>query len=745
MPRAVEAWVDAFESAGFPLERAVLERVLARASDRVLGEGEILVRQGDDADSLFLVLEGKLGVSLEAERGRVELEELGPFAIVGEIALLVGGKRSATVTAAARTTVCELTREQFDALSREHPAISDAFSSALQAKLKRLKVAAHLREILGELDAATLRQIEDRIRWVRLGGGEELFHQGDAPQGAYIVMLGRMRVTARGEDGIERVIDEPGPGEWIGEMALLTGSPRSATVFAMRDSELVWLPSEVFEELVVRDAQVMLQTSRAIVTRLQRQMTAGRVAPKPASTIAVVALHEGLDISWFSAELSRALGGFGSLLHVNAARVDSTLGKPGIAQASTSAAGHLRLSDWMMDQERLFDVVLYEADARWSEWTQRVLGHADHILFVGHTSRSPAPTEVDRWATQRGKATGARPRQSLILLQPGNAPFSNTAHWLRTRVVDAHYHVRVGKRPDVERLARHLTGNCISLVFGGGASRGYAHIGVLRVFEELGIPYDATCGTSIGSFIAAVASIQMSTKEILDYVPPVMQKAFFDPTLPVVALMNGKNLTEAATSEMGKYGIEDTLVPMFCVSTSLTRGGEYVHRTGSVGVALRASGSVPGILPPVPAGDELLIDGGLSNNVPVDLAEQIFGGHIIAIDVVPDFELAAKPGLPLHVSGWGQLLRVMNPFSRAKGMPNIASILMRTMTTSTQGLRRANELSKRCALYLRPPVSRWNMMDFGAAESIAMEGDRGTRATIEAWWQREKSRLVPWL
>ena len=738
----VEAWVDAFAAAGFPLEPGIVERVLARAAQRVLGQGEVLVRQGDDADSLFLVVDGKLDVSLDTG---VALEQLGPFAIVGEIALLVGGKRSATVKAAARATVCEITRGHFDELTREHPAVGEAFATALQAKLKRLKVAAHLRELLGEVDAATLRKIEERIRWVRLAGGEVLFQQGDPPQGAYIVMLGRLRVTARDEDGIDRVIDEPGPGEWIGEMALLTGSPRSATVCALRDSELVWLSPDVFDELVCRDAKVLLQTSRSIVGRLQRQMAARKMVPSKVRTIAVVPLQQGLDVSWLAGELARALGGFGSLLHVDAARVDGALGKPDIAQSRVSDPAHLRLSDWMMDQERMFDLILYEADTRGSEWTTRVLGHADHILFVGHAGSSPAAGEVDRWAARRAEAAGGRPRQSLILLQPGNAPFSNTARWLAGRTLDAHYHVRVGRRPDVERLARHLTNNCISLVFGGGASRGYAHIGVIRVFEELGIPIDATCGTSIGSFIAACTSIHMSTKEMLDYIPPVMQKAFFDPTLPVVALMNGKNLTKAATTELGQYGIEDTLIPLFCVSTSLTRGGEHIHRRGPVGVALRASGSVPGILPPVPAGDELLIDGGLSNNVPADLAEQIFGGHVIAIDVVPEFELTAQAGLPLHVSGFGYLLRLVNPFSRPLGMPNIASILMRTMTTSTQGLRRASELSRCCALYLRPHVSRWNMLDFGAADAIAMEGDRGTRPAIAAWWQQQQPRLVPWL
>src|SRR5688572_25730312 len=159
MPKAVEAWVTAFKTAGFPLERDVIEALLESATDRVLVEGEILVRQGDDADSLFLVTEGRLGVSVGAtDDAAAQVDEVGPFGIVGEIALLVGGKRSASVRALTRSTVTVITRESFGALTRERPFISEAFKRAVQTRLQRVKIAGHLRELLGEIDSDTLQQ-----------------------------------------------------------------------------------------------------------------------------------------------------------------------------------------------------------------------------------------------------------------------------------------------------------------------------------------------------------------------------------------------------------------------------------------------------------------------------------------------------------------------------------------------------------------------------------------------------------
>ena len=708
--------------------------------ERAVAAGEHLVRQGDRAESLFVVLAGRLEVVLD-EHADLELDALGPGSIVGEIALMVGGTRSATVRATEPTRVLALSRERFDAARTRHPGIAEALAGPLQARLRRIAAARHLQEVLGALDAATLREVEREAQWRHLASGEVLFRKGDAADGAYLVVaVGRLRVVME-EAGEERVIDEVGPGQWVGEMALLTGQPRSATVYAVRDTELLWLSDAVFHRLIVKDPRALLETSRRLVARLQRQMGPERQVRAQLRSLAVVPTHGGVDVSVFAAQLASVLSGYGAVLHLSAAEVDRRLGQPGIANAAPTDPAHLRLAPWLVEQERQHRFVVYEAEPTASAFTERALRHADHVLLVADSARGPARGDVER-ALEPLLSGDHAPRRSLVLLQATEQRgHLGTIAWLQARKVDGHFHVRRGVRNDVARLVRILTGNAICLVFGGGGSRGYAHVGVLRVFEELGIPIDATGGTSIGAVIAAAAALGMSAEEILEVCAPILAR-FLDPTLPVVSLMAGQRALAGVSAVAKGLAIEDLPVPFFCVSTNLTRGGEMVHRTGSVAVATRASGSVPGIFPPVPWGDDLLVDGGLTNNVPVDTMASLFHGNIVAVDVIPEVDLTARGALPNHLSGWKVAWRYLNPFLDPIGMPNILSILIRSVTTASSSLHKGQRAAGRSALYLRPPVQRWNILDFDEARPIADQGYRATFEEIRGWWARERAVLM---
>jgi len=264
---------DAIRSAWRGLDDATIKGVLPHLREHVLAPGEVLFRQGDDVDCLYLVTHGRLSICLE-ETGTMVLEEIGPRGIVGEIAVLVGGKRTATARAAESTRVVGLPRERLESLFRDHPALLDAVAAAAHHRLRRNMIAKHVGALFGAIDREALRELEERITWVQLRSGDELFHQGAPADGAYIVALGRLRVAVTDPAGGERMIDELGPGEWVGEMALLTRKPRSATVYAVRDTELLWLSQQVFDELMVRHPVALLETSRALVLRLQRRMAA---------------------------------------------------------------------------------------------------------------------------------------------------------------------------------------------------------------------------------------------------------------------------------------------------------------------------------------------------------------------------------------------------------------------------------------------------------------------------------------
>ena len=736
-----DSWTQALRSAELfgELDPAALARLAPAFRPRQVTFGENLLRQGEEANSVFVVVQGRLQIILEGHDD-APLSSLGPGSVVGEMALVIGGTRSATVRALEPSTVLELARDRFDDLLREHPELHGAFSRTLLSRTRLSRIAQPLRDLFGHLDADALANIERQVEWVHLPSGKELFHQGDPAGGAYIVTAGRLRVVVSNEHG-DKTIDEVGPGQWIGEMALLTQRERSATVYAVRDAELVLLSQTVFDRLIHRYPAAMLETARRLAERLAKQIATERRHHVHTNTIAIVPMAPRVQVERFTTDLVAALGRYGTVLHLTSDRVDERLGKKGIASASNDDPAHLRLIPWLIEQESAHRFVVYQADQHWSGWSDRAIRNADRVLVVADASASPSPVDAERQLVSR-LLDAHGPKRTLVLMQPAGADvFPGTARWLDAWHVDSHFHVRRGASADIDRVARVLTGNAVCLVLGGGASRAFAHIGVLRAFEELSIPIDAVGGTSMGGAIAfAIARGQNSSLALKAGKEITAQ--YFEPTLPLVSLMSAKRVMKGIVDVAGTLDIEDLLTTFFCISTNLTRGSQVVHRRGSLAKAVRATTAIPGLLPPVQDHGDLLVDGGLSDNVPVAPMVALLGGVVIAVDVIPEVDLRAEGDVPTYLSGWNLALRRLNPLAARVDSPNIASILLRSVTIASDGLRSADRSAKLTALYLRPRLDNWNPLDFKAAASIADQGYRGTVQPIRTWWAQHSDHIM---
>ncbi|MCR6644174.1 MAG: patatin-like phospholipase family protein [Terricaulis sp.] len=169
-----------------------------------------------------------------------------------------------------------------------------------------------------------------------------------------------------------------------------------------------------------------------------------------------------------------------------------------------------------------------------------------------------------------------------------------------------------------------------------GGARAYAHIGVVRALREAGLPFDTVGGTSMGAIIAACVAMGWDDDEIERRI----RKAFVesnplgDYVLPVVGLVRGRRVEDRLAEHFGDTLIEDLGAPFFCVSTDLVAGAARVHRAGLLRHALRATISLPGILPPVLEGNHsLLVDGAVVKNFPVDIMKDMHRGPIVGVDV----------------------------------------------------------------------------------------------------------------
>src|SRR6266540_4500487 len=159
--------------------------------------------------------------------------------------------------------------------------------------------------LFGALGESALRDVETELEWVHLPGGATLFHQGDLADCLYIVINGRLRVTVVDCTNGERTVSEMGRGDSVGEMAILTGEPRSATVRAVRDTELVKFSQAGFDRLVEKYPQMMRQFACLVVRRLQ-STTQGEGTVHTVTTIAVVPASKEVPLRDFTDRLAAA-------------------------------------------------------------------------------------------------------------------------------------------------------------------------------------------------------------------------------------------------------------------------------------------------------------------------------------------------------------------------------------------------------------------------------------------------------
>ncbi len=178
----------------------------------------------------------------------------------------------------------------------------------------------------------------------------------------------------------------------------------------------------------------------------------------------------------------------------------------------------------------------------------------------------------------------------------------------------------------------------IGLALGGGAARGFAHIGVIQVFEEAGIRPSLVVGTSAGSLVAALYASGKSGAELARLADAMDESAITDWSFPGRGLIRGEALARFVREHSGGRSIEQMRLPLGIVATDLDNGEAILFQIGDPGVAVRASSAVPAVFQPVRIGSREYVDGGLVSPVPVRFARQMGAELVIAVDIteLPD-------------------------------------------------------------------------------------------------------------
>ena len=289
----------------------------------------------------------------------------------------------------------------------------------------------------------------------------------------------------------------------------------------------------------------------------------------------------------------------------------------------------------------------------------------------------------------------------------------------------------------------------IGLALGSGAARGLAHIGVLKVLEDEGIPIDYVAGTSIGAFFGAMHASGLSASQMAEVACNVDWKRLvrlIDPVLPTSGLIDGKKVVRFMEEILPLHAFEDLKIPLAVVTADIETGEAVIIRQGGLVEALRAAIAFPGIFTPVSLKKRFLMDGGICNPVPIDIARQMGAQRVIGVSTLVEVEKPTEEtSFPrrgqrqsserkslLTAAGVEQLLRELwsrngretPPLQPERRPPNIFRICAQSvaiMENEISALRLAKDGGD---LLLRPALSDFTLLEFHRAREIIEAGQR---------------------
>lgn len=692
-----------------------------------LERGDTLIDQGDLSDTVYVLVQGSLQVSRDLDGVTAVIANIAePGSVVGEMVAMGGGRRTATVLANEASELLAVSVADFDELLDADRTLADLLVQVALRRAEESELVELLADHFGMVDEDTLVATCSSVIWHRLSAGETLFREGEASDSVYFVVRGRLATTRSDAVEGEIKLGEVGRGDVVGEMGLLQHQPRSGTVTATRDSVVAEMSEPIFMGLIDRQPRMMVELFLDAMARSKSPRW--HSAP---STVLGVLVEPGLDSVGLIDALQSELRRFGEVRILSRQVVELTLDHPGIANAKPGSLEEVRVARFVNEAELAADFVLIDIGDEPGQWARRALRMVEHLLVV--VSPGVDANEVGRLIDLAGLEGTAIARSAVVVGNGAGAPSGSAG--LRTKLGASRViHVRERDRADLGRLARLVTGRASSLVLSGGGGRGFAHIGVYRALEELGFSLDLVAGASMGGVLGAAIADRSTPEEVLGWAEARFADSL-DYTIPVVSLVKGEKITQFARERFGDRDIEDLRLTYFAVSTDLTTSRAHVHDTGSVVLAIRATSAIPGVMPPVPYGDALLVDGGVLNNLPIDVARaQAPLGRLVASDVAPPRGPGAHGDYGLSASGW-QALRSR---WRRDGVayPRMTAVLMRSMITASMRERDAQVHDGLADCYLDLDIRGVSMLEFDTPRQVAQRGYETAMPLLEDWMQR---------
>jgi NTE family protein len=525
-----------------------------------------------------------------------------------------------------------------------------------------------------DLPDKSLKSIATRLRQVRYPQGAVIFREGDAGDSMYLVETGQLEV-ATGVGDSEQPLAYLGPGSFVGEIALLLGQPRSATLKVVIDADLWVLYKQDLEELLAEYPSIALHFTRELGQRL---VTTSHQASPPKKTPITSVWGD----YWYELLLALANHTEGSVGIVPLIGSLPPMGRFSFFDVITAKAG-VELIEVGLTAEALTDDL------------SRQVGNFEHVLAI--LPRHPSAAA-----------------HKALDLSDYVVSFGTPPAWLQEGLSGDRL-LKCDSSPEsVQRVARRLTDRTVGLALSSGGSRTIAHIGVVRVLRQAGIPIDMVAGSSGGALFGALIAAGWSDQEMVQFARKLKDVNNFrnwDVNLPPKAgLIKGRRARDLIEGWLDGRHFSDLEIPFYVVATDLSNGEEVIFDSGPVSDAVRASISIPGVANPWEYADRFLVDGAVVNPMPASVLHKRGAKIIIGSSVV---HFADDPGQP-----------------RFTDMPNFLQIISRIISSvETEQIKAQLPLVD---VLIHPSVFVDHALDFNEADALIALGEEAARQELAA-------------
>jgi NTE family protein len=529
-----------------------------------------------------------------------------------------------------------------------------------------------------ELPDDVLKAISAKLHLKRYRKGEVVCVEGGLGDSMYLIESGQVKVVS-GTDEEERLFAYLGPGNFFGEMALLLGEPRSATVKVDIDAELWVLHKADMDELLEQYPSIAVTISR----ELSRRLWETDKQPTRRHEYRVVAAI-GERIGDLALSLARQTGEQVLLFDLGGLRRSDlnleALSRSGVTLLDSQSTSYLRrggLAESLGSLVEKFDRVLLCILPQKGEVAIKAVELADVTVHIG----------------------------------PGKE------NWVEKIAIKGHWHV-ANEPVAIDRAARRIAQRLVGLALSSGGARGIAHIGVLRVLEEEGVPIDVMAGTSAGSLFGALYAAGLSLDEIAAFALGLKDKVdlrgwLWDFNLPPRSgLIRGQRALDYIDKTLGHKTFSDLKVPLYIVAADVISGEEVIFASGSVAEAVRASISVIGVFSPAFVRGRYLIDGGAVNPVPTGVLAQKGADIIIASSVITSLEEQAR----------------RRREKKEESSPNFLGVVMNMMGIMEREIIKTKMMP--VDVVINPRVGIYSFMEYDKAEELIRLGEEAAQREI---------------